>query len=117
VVRSRRVTGSRGMIISADEAAKVTSTDQFFNFILECFAVFYSVDMIAVVAIIFVHISIGGSDHLAWWWDEVSLQGLIKEAGSGDIKGNISSKAGLAGLSWSGIRAGGGVVGLAVVAA
>ena len=73
MVRSRRVTGSRGMIISADEAVKVTGTNQFFNFILECFVVLCSVDMIAVVAVIFGHISIGGSGHLAWWRDEVSL--------------------------------------------
>ena len=33
------------------------------------------------------------------------MEGLIKEAGSGDIKGSISSKARLAGLSWSGIKA------------
>jgi len=39
----REVTGSRRMIISADEAAKVTSTDQFFYFILECLVVFCSV--------------------------------------------------------------------------
>jgi len=55
------------MIISADEAAKVTSTNQFFNFILECFAVFCSVAMVAVVATIFGHISIGGSGCLALW--------------------------------------------------
>ena len=73
VVKLRRVTGSRGMIISADEAAKVTSTNQFFNFILECFAVLCSVAMVAVVAAIFGHISIGGSGRLAWWRDEVSL--------------------------------------------
>ena len=117
MVRSRGVTGSRGMIISADEAAKVTSKNQFFNFILECFTVFCSVAMVAVVAAIFGHINIGGSGRLAWWWDEASLQGLIKEAGFGDVKGSISGKAGLAGLLWSGIRAGGGGLGLAVVAA
>jgi len=99
------VTGSRGMIVSTDEAAEVTSTNQFFNFILECLAVFCSVAMVAVVTTIFGHISIGGSGHLAWWWDKVNLQGLIKEAGSGDVKGRISSKAGLAGLSWLVIRA------------
>ena len=60
VVGSRGVTGSRGMIIYANEAAKVTSTDQFFYFILECFAVFCSVAMVAVVAAIFGHISIRG---------------------------------------------------------
>jgi len=60
MVRSREVTGSRKVIIFADEAAKVTSTDQFFNFILECFVVFCSVAMVAVVAAIFGHISIRG---------------------------------------------------------
>jgi len=60
MVRSRRVTGSRGMILSADEAAKVTSTNQFFNFILECFVVLCSVDMIVVVAAILVISTLGG---------------------------------------------------------
>ena len=73
VVESRGVAGSRGMIISTDEAAKVTSTDQFFYFILECFVVFYSVAMIAVVATILGHISIRRSGCLAWWRNEVSL--------------------------------------------
>ena len=73
MVGARRVTGSRGVIISADEAVKVTSTYQFFNFILECFVVLCSVAMVAVIAAIFGHISIGGSGHLAWWRDEVSL--------------------------------------------
>ena len=83
MVRSRGVTGSRRRIISADEAAKVTSTNQFFYFILECFEVFCSMTMVAVVAAIFGHISIRGSGCLAWWWNEVSLQDLIKEAGPG----------------------------------
>jgi len=73
VVRSRRVMGSRGMIISADEVAKVANTNQFFNFILECFGILCSVAMVAVVATIFGHISIGGSGRLARWQDEVSL--------------------------------------------
>jgi len=73
VVGSRGVAGSRGMIISMDEAAKVTSTDQFFYFILECFTVFCSVAMIAVVAAILGHISIRRSACVAWWRNEVSL--------------------------------------------
>jgi len=48
------------VVIFADETAKVASTDQFFYFILECFAFFYSVAMVAVVAAIFGHISVGG---------------------------------------------------------
>jgi len=67
VVRSRGVTGSREMIISTDEAAKVTSTDQFFYFILECFAVFCSVAMVAMVSAILGHICIRGSSCLSWW--------------------------------------------------
>jgi len=69
----RGVAGSRGMIISTDETAKVTSTDQFFYFILECFAVFCGVAMIVVVAAILGHISIRRSGCLAWWRDAVSL--------------------------------------------
>jgi len=61
------------MIISTDEAAKVTSTDQFFYLILECFAVFCGVAMVAVVAAVFGHISIRRCGCLAWWRDEVSL--------------------------------------------
>ena len=64
---------SRAMIISTDEAAKMTSTDQFFYFILECFAVFCSVAMVAVVAAILGHISIKRSGYLTWWRNEVNL--------------------------------------------
>jgi len=62
VVRSRGVTGSRGggMVVSTDEAAKVANTDQFFYFILECFAFFCSVAMVAVVTTIFGHVDVGG---------------------------------------------------------
>jgi len=61
------------MIISMDEAAKVTSTDQFFYLILESFAIFYSVAIITVVAAILGHICIRRSGCLAWWRNEVSL--------------------------------------------
>ena len=71
--RIEGVAGSRGMIISMDETAKVTNTDQFFYFILECFAVFCSVAMITVVVEILGHISIRRCGCLAWWRDEVSL--------------------------------------------
>ena len=71
VVGSRGVAGSRGrgMVISADETAKVASTDQFFYFILKCFAFFCSVAMVAVVAAIFGHISVERCGCLAWWRD------------------------------------------------
>jgi len=71
VVGSRGVTGSRGrgMVISANETVKVASTDQFFYFILECFAFFCSVAMVAVVAAILGHISIRRCGCLTWWKD------------------------------------------------
>jgi len=67
------VAGLKGMIIFTDEAVKVTSIDQFLYFILECFVVFRSVVVVAVVAAVFGHISIRGSGCLAWWRNEVSL--------------------------------------------
>ena len=73
VVRTRRMAGSRGVIFSADKAAKVASTHQFFDFILECFTVFCSMAMVAVIATIFGHVGVGGSSGLAWRWDEVGL--------------------------------------------
>jgi len=65
------VVGSRGrgMVISADETTKVASTDQFFYFILECFAFFCSVAMVAVVAAIFRHVSVRRAGCLALWKD------------------------------------------------
>ena len=118
VVRSRGVTGSRRGIISVDEAAKVTNTDQFFYFILECFVVFMSVAMVVVVAAIFSHISIRGSGCLAWWWNEVSLQGLIKETRSSYSKGAYLVKwdggAHVGGCQggglWGGVGGGGGCI-------
>ena len=68
MVKSRGLTGSRGggMVVSTDEAAKVASTDQFFYFILECFAFFCSVAMVAVVTTIFGHVGVRGCGCLAW---------------------------------------------------
>jgi len=71
VVRSRGVAVSRGrgMVISTDETTKVGSTDQFFYFILECFAFFCSVAMVAVVATIFGHVRVRRGGCLVWWRD------------------------------------------------
>jgi len=71
VVRSQGVTKPRGggMVVPTDEAVKVASTDQFFYFILECFAFFCSVAMVAVVTAIFGHVGVGGCGCLTWWRD------------------------------------------------
>jgi len=81
VVRSRGVAGLRGggMVVPTDEAAKVASMDQFFYFILECFAFFRSVTMVAVVPAIFGHVGVGRCGCLAFVhggrWVEVDVVG------------------------------------------
>jgi len=71
VVRSRGVAGSRGggMVIPTDEAAKMACTDQFFYFILECFAFFHSVTVVAMVVAIFGLVGVGRCGCFAWWRD------------------------------------------------
>jgi len=73
VVGTRRMVGSRGVILSANKAAKVANTHQFFNFILKCFTVLCSMAMVAVIAAVFGHVGVGGSGCLTWRWDEVGL--------------------------------------------
>jgi len=73
VVRTRRVIGLGRVVVSADEAAEMTSTNQFFNFILECFTFLCGVAVVSVIMAIFSHVCIGRSGRLAWWWDEVGL--------------------------------------------
>ena len=60
VVATRRMMGSRRVVFSMDKAAKVASTHQFFDFILECFTVLYSMAMVAVIAAVFSHVCVGG---------------------------------------------------------
>jgi len=73
MVGTRRMMGSRGVVFSVDKAAKVASTHQFFNFILECFTVLCGMAMVSVIAIVFSHVRVEGSGRLVWWWDEVGL--------------------------------------------
>ena len=79
VVGSRGVAGSRGrgMVNFADETAKVASMDQFFYFILECFAFFRSVTMVAMVLAILGHVGVGRCGCLVWWGEEISLEGFV----------------------------------------
>ena len=79
VVMPWRVAGSGGggMVIPTDEAAKVASTDQFFDFILERFAFFRSGTMVAMVPTILGHVSVRRCGCLSWWGEEVSLEGLV----------------------------------------
>jgi len=68
-----------------DEVAEMDNTNQFFDLVLECFAFFYGVAVVSVIAAIFIHVCVWGSGCLAWWWDEVGLQSFIKETGSRNI--------------------------------
>jgi len=65
------------MVIPTDEAAKVASTDQFFDFILERFAFFRSVTMVAMVPTILGHVGVRRCGCLSWWREEVNLEGLV----------------------------------------
>jgi len=67
------VVGSSRVVVSADEAAEVANTNQFFNLVLECFAFFCGVAVVSVIAAIFSHVYVWGSGRLAWWWDEIGL--------------------------------------------
>jgi len=73
MVRLRRMMRSGGFVIFSDKAAEMASTNQFFNFILECFTFLSGMVVISVIAAVFSHVCIGGSGRLAWWWDEVGL--------------------------------------------
>jgi len=74
VVVSWRVVGSGGgVVILADEVAKVAGAYQFFDLILDRFALFCSMTMIAVVSTILGHVSVRRGGCFAWWGEEVSL--------------------------------------------
>jgi len=67
VVRTRRVIGLGRVVVSVDKAAKMASTNQFFNFILECFTFLCGVVVVSMIAAVFSHVSVGRSGRLAWW--------------------------------------------------
>jgi len=86
------------VVLSADEAAKMASTNQFFNLILECFAFICSMAIVTVIAIVFGHVSVGKIERFTRWWDEVGLKSFIKKARSRNTQGCVSSEARLAGF-------------------
>jgi len=47
VIGTRRMMGLGGVVFAADKAAKVASSHQFFNFILECFTVLCGMAMVS----------------------------------------------------------------------
>jgi len=73
VVRTRSVIGSGRVVVSADEAAEMANTNQFFNLVLECFTFLRGVAVVSVIATIFSHVCVGRSGRLVLWWDEVGL--------------------------------------------
>ena len=50
--------------VSTDKTEEVVGVNQFFNFVLKCFAFVYSVVVIPVVLAVFAHVEIGGLDVL-----------------------------------------------------
>jgi len=117
VMWSASVVGSRGMVISTDETAEVTSTDQFFYFILECFAFFCSVAMVAVVAAIFGHISVRRFGCLACGGIRSACRASSRMRERATVRGAYLVKRGWRGSRGWASGQGGCGVGLAVVAA
>ena len=117
MVRSRGVAGSRGMIISANVATKVTGTDQFFYLILECFAVFCSMAIVAVVAAIFCHINIRRCGCLACGGIRSACRASSRMRERATVRGAYLVKRGWRGSRGWASGQGGCGVGLAVVAA
>ena len=73
MVRTRKVIGSRRVVVFIDEAAEVANTNQLFNLVLECFTFLSGVAVVSLIVAIFSHVRVGSSGRLAWWWDVVSL--------------------------------------------
>ena len=69
--------GGGGVVIPTDEVAKVAGAYQFFDFILERFAFFCSMTVVAMVPTILGHVGVRRCDCLSWWGEEVSLEGLV----------------------------------------
>ena len=92
------------MVVFTNEAAEMASTNQFLNLVLECFAFLCGVAIVSVIAAILSHVDVGGSGRLAWWGDEVRLKSFIKDTGSGNIYGCVSSEARLSEFLGSRIR-------------
>jgi len=51
--------------------------NQFFNFILECFAFVGGVAIVSMVAAVLGHVSIEVVGGFVWWWDEVGMERFI----------------------------------------
>ena len=79
VVMSWRVAGAGGgvVVIPADEAAKMAGAYQFFDLILERFALFCSMAVVAVVPTILGHVGVRRGGCLLRWGEEVSLEGFV----------------------------------------
>ena len=83
VVRSWRM----WVVVSADEAAEMASTNQFFNLFLECFAFVCGMAVVMVIATIFGHVGVGRIGRFARWWDEVGLKSSSRRRDLGTFRG------------------------------
>ena len=66
--------------IFSDKIAEVADANQFFYFILKCLAFIGGVTIIFVIFAVLGHVSIGGFQGFAWWWDEIGLERFVEEA-------------------------------------
>jgi len=70
--------------VSVDEATEMADTNKFFYFFLECLAFVCGMAIVSVVAVVLGHVRIGRVRCFTRWWDEVSMEGFVKKARSGD---------------------------------
>jgi len=82
------------VVVSADEAVEMASTNQFFDLVLNCFAFVCGMAIITVIATIFGHVYVGRVGCFTRWRDEVGLKSFIKKAGSGTFRGTYLVKRG-----------------------
>jgi len=87
------------MVIPTDEAAKVASTDRFFYFILERFAFFHSVTMVAMVPTILGHVGVRRCGCLAWWGRRSAWRASSRMREQATVRGAYLVKRG-----WRGSR-------------
>jgi len=66
------------VVVSANEAVEMASTNQFFDFVLKCFTFICSMAIVTMIMAVFGHVNVGMIRCFARWWNEVGLKSFIK---------------------------------------